>query len=431
MRTLRLIVICLLLPIVIAAGVWLAKEVGDAYEKTREASLPRTTEFPAGVYPDQVCLTWSDDPRTTQTIQWRTAPTVAEGVVQYRRKGEGQEEREGIEKWGNHAEVKAESLVLVDPRITNDPVNNRFTAVLTDLMPDTAYEYRVGSVRDNVWTEWSQFTTAPEGAASFSFVYLGDAQQGFDAWGRLLHRVRQTCPEAAFCIIAGDLVNRGNDRDDWNSFFNAAAGFFDRIPLVPAIGNHECPGETEPRLYLQLFALPQGRPDAIPPERAYSLHYGNALFVILDSNLAPEDQRPWLEEQLARSQATWKFAVYHHPAYSSKASRDNPTVREYWCDLFDRYHVDMVFQGHDHAYLRTYPVKGNRVVSSPAEGTIFVVAVSGAKFYEQENRDYTAVGMVNTPTYQIINIETQGVDRLTYRAYDMSGNLRDEVVIEK
>lgn len=382
----------------------------------------RTTQTPSSARPDQVCLTWSNDPKTSQTIQWRTATSVLENEVQFRLKDAPEDKASA---------VKAESIVLEDALITNDPSSRRFTASLTGLTPGTTYAYRAGNPEADLWTEWAEFTTAPDGTPAFSFVYMGDPQVGFPEWGRLLRQSLERHPEIAFYVLAGDLVNRGNERNDWDAFFHASAGVLDRRPVVPTIGNHEYSRETDPRLYRQMFALPLSGPDTVPAEHAYSFEYGNAQFVVLDSNQSAEAQRPWLEEQLAETKATWKFAVYHHPAYSSAPNRDNDDVRTYWGDLFDRYHVDLALQGHDHAYLRTYPVKGEEVVDSPAEGTIYAVSVSGTKFYEQAESEYTAVGFTDIQTYQLIQIETEGVNKLTYRAYDIDGKVRDEVVITK
>ena len=134
------------------------------------------------------------------------------------------------------------------------------------------------------------------------------------------------------------------------------------------------------------------------------------------------DVSGWLEEQLANTDATWKFVAYHHPAYSSAPGRNNSEIRRWWGDLFDKYHVDLALQGHDHAYLRTYPMKGEQRVDSAAEGTIYLVSVSGLKLYNQGDFDYTEFGMTNTPTYQILDIQISG-DRLVYRAYDIDGNV--------
>jgi 3',5'-cyclic AMP phosphodiesterase CpdA len=229
--------------------------------------------------------------------------------------------------------------------------------------------------------------------------------------------------------MAGDLVNRGADRDDWDSLFHNAARIYDRRTLVPVIGNHECQGGG-PRLYLKFFDLPRNGPAGIEPERAYAFEYSNAKFIILDSNLDPATQTEWLEQQLAKTRATWKFVSYHHPVYSSAPRRDNTELRQRWGTLFDRYHVDLALQGHDHAYLRTYPMKNGKRVASPKEGTIYIVSVSGTKMYDQDQRDYTEFGMTNVATYQVLDIQVDG-NRLIYRAYDIKGKLRDEFVIEK
>jgi hypothetical protein len=238
-------------------------------------------------------------------------------------------------------------------------------------------------------------------------------------------------PEAAFYVIAGDLVNRGNYREEWDAFFAAAEGLFDRRPVVPTNGNHEYSRGINPQLYLDHFSLPLNGPEKLPKEHTYSFQYSNTFFLVMDSNLPAVQQREWLQGQLANSDATWKFAVHHHPVYSSSPRRDNPLIRLHWASLYDEYHVDMALQGHDHAYLRTPPMRAGKPVDSHSEGTYYVVSNSGSKHYEQDPRDYTAVGFTKTPTYQIVEIETGEVDKMTYRAFDNEGVMRDEVIIEK
>ncbi len=400
-------------------------QVSEDWESTAAVTEAfHLTRFPSSNEPDQIVLTWSADPATTQTIQWRTGPDSPKGVVAFQKKSEF-----------GHFFPKTPTLVTANTQkletngIVNDPLCHRHSVTLNELEPDTTYVYSVGDGSDEHWSAMAEFTTAPAGTVPFSFVYMGDAQNGLDRWGSLVHNAFQSHPDAAFYIMAGDLVNRGNERWDWDDFFYNARGIFDRRPVVPAIGNHECQ-DGRPWLYLALFTLPHNGPSSIEPERAYSLRYSNALFLILDSNLDPEDQAEWLEQQLADTDATWKFVVYHHPAYSSKPNRDNVELRQTWVPLFDRYHVDMVLQGHDHAYLRTHPMKDNEVVDSPQEGTLYVVSVSGVKMYDQADRDYTAIGITNTSMYQVLDIQIAG-DRLLYRAYDIDGNLRDEITIEK
>lgn len=395
--------------------------------RRREAQLVnifRTTLYPAEKKPDHIVLTWSGDPKTTQAIQWRTSTDVAQGFVQYMKKSEFNRFRSGEPN-----RTKAETKPLTNPTLVNDTTVHRHTAVLSGLEPGTTYVYSVGDGSEEGWTELAEFTTAPAAATPFSFIYMGDAQNGLDRWGTLVRNAYRARPDAAFYIMAGDLVNRGAERDDWDSLFQNAAGIFDRRQLVPCLGNHEYQN-NDPSLYLEQFALPVNGPAAIGPERAYAFEYSNALFVVLDSNQLPETQTEWLEQQLANSKAVWKFAVYHHPAYSSSERRDNPELRKQWGAIFDKYHLDMALQGHDHAYLRTYPMKNEQRAASPAEGTVYVISVSGTKFYEQGDLEYIEHGMTNVATYQVLDIQING-NRLVYRAYDVDGNKRDELIIEK
>jgi hypothetical protein len=91
----------------------------------------------------------------------------------------------------------------------------------------------------------------------------------------------------------------------------------------------------------------------------------------------------------------------------------------------------MALQGHDHGYLRTKPMRAGQEVASPAEGTVYVVSVSGTKLYDVEQHEYAAKSIEHLSTYQVIDIQTKDENKLTYRAYDMDGTLQDELVIVK
>lgn len=406
------------------SGCTIVRTLYSSRDDAKLVNFFKWTDYPAIPGPDQVVLTWGDDPQTTQTIQWRTARTVNRGQVAYQEKA-----RFNRFNPAPLATIDAETKPLDTPNIMNDPFSNRHTATLAGLKPGTTYVYSVGDGSEEGWSELAEFTTAPDKVKPFSFIYMGDAQNGLDRWGTLARNSFRDRPDAAFYIMAGDLVNRGNDRDDWDSFFYNAESIFNQRQLVPAIGNHENQG-GHPTLYLENFTLPTNGPDTIEAERAYAFEYSNAQFIILDSNLAPADQTEWLDKTLAASKATWRFAVYHHPAYSSAPRRDNTEIRKHWLPLFDKYHVDLALQGHDHAYLRTYPMKGGKRVDSPKDGTVYIVSVSGTKMYDQDPREYTEFGMTNVATYQVLDIQISG-DRLVYRSYDIDGAKRDEIIIEK
>ena len=403
-------------------GTVMLRGVQERSSQTRLAHVFRVTPFPATPTPDQIALTWSENPQTTQTVQWRTSTAVSETAVRFRCAQGG-----STAQW---QQIRANAVPLRDEFLINDQVCHRYSAVMRGLRPGMTYIYSVGNPETNEWSIERQFTTAPAGPEAFSFIYMGDVQNGIDAWETMVEGVYRDYPQAAFYVLAGDLVNRGTQRDDWDQFFHSARNVFSERPVVPVLGNHEHQGGHGPWMYLRNFTLPENGPMEADRERAYSLRYGNALFLILDSNQPVDTQAAWIEEQLANTDAVWKFVSYHHPAYSSGPTRDNPDIRETWGALFDRYHVDMALQGHDHAYLRTWPMRGGQRVDSAAEGTYYIVSSAGSKFYGQGEFDYTAVGFTNTSMFQVLDIRIQG-HRLHYRAYDAAGVLRDEIVIEK
>jgi 3',5'-cyclic AMP phosphodiesterase CpdA len=201
------------------------------------------------------------------------------------------------------------------------------------------------------------------------------------------------------------------------------------------VGNHEYL-DMGPRLYRAFFDLPRNGPQGIDTDLVYQFECGNACMVVLDSTLAVCDQAAarrqanWLDATLTHSKASWKFVMFHHPVYPSHPWRDSPAMREHWVPVIDKHHVDLVLQGHDHAYQRTYPLRGHRRVDTPGDGTIYVIAVSGDKFVEQAARDYVEVGRSGISTYQTIEIDSPS-NRLTYRARTEDGTIVDELQIEK
>ena len=390
--------------------------------RAREAQLVqafRQTPFPSSRKPDQLLLTWSESPRTTQTIQWRTGPSVESGTVRYKAKNTAP-----TAKW---REIKATRQTLEDRFLINNPRVHHFTATLPNLQPATTYLYSVGGALDDSRTEPAEFTTAPARSAPFTFVFLSDTHNS-PVCGKLLAHALERFPETAFCTITGDLVGTGQYREDWDQLFDATRLFANQRPLVPVVGNHDTIDGLGADLYLSLFGLPMNGAKRLQPERSYSLQFGNALFLVLDVTASVEDQTTWLEAQLARTKATWKFALFHFPPYSPGDS--NPDIVRAWCPLFDKYHVDFVLSGHVHHSLRTHPLNQGRVVSSPDKGTIYMLTIAlPNRALTQPQPDYVAfLDRSGLPVYQVFTIDGH---RLVTRSCDLEGRIRDELVIEK
>jgi len=176
-----------------------------------------------------------------------------------------------------------------------------------------------------------------------------------------------------------------------------------------------------------MFDLPKNGPAPLEPERAYSFRFGNALFIILDSCSEIPDQTAWLERQLSSADAVWKFAMFHFPPYAP--TDDYPEIRREWGRLFDQYHVDFVLSGHVHHYLRTKPMHGGAAAASPADGTIYIVSVAvRGDDYDEFIPDCVEKLIGGTALYHTFDIDGS---RLTFRAYDAAGALRDELIIRK
>ncbi len=388
--------------------------------RARDAHLVggfRKTPWPSSPTPDQIALTWSGDPCTTQAVQWRTSTDVETGAVRYAEKGSKEK----------HREVASTCERIENRLLANDRYCNHHTALLTGLKPDTEYVYFVGNPASNVWSDEAAFTTAPAEPKPFTFVMFGDTHCNPD-WGAMLDGAFAQHPETAFYTIAGDLVNTGQYRDDWDAFFAYSSSVFKYRPVMPSLGNHDTLDGLGAGLYRSNFALPTTGPAKLPPEQAYSFEYSNALFVMPECTSSAEDQLAWMERVLADSDATWKFVMYHFPPYSQEYD-EYPGIRFGWGKLFDKYHVDFALEGHVHYYMRSHPIYDDKVVASPAEGTIHLISIA-IPVREQEfpPADYAIKQYCGGAMYQTFQIDG---NRLTFESHLSDGTLFDELVIEK
>jgi hypothetical protein len=114
----------------------------------------------------------------------------------------------------------------------------------------------------------------------------------------------------------------------------------------------------------------------------------------------------------------------HYPVFSTKPDRDNPELRAAIKPIFDKHHVDIVLQGHDHAYGRgsVENVTSGATVKDHSSGTVYVVSVSGPKMYEVGEKVWMDRRAANTQLFQIINIKN---NVLSYAAYTALGDLYD------
>lgn len=383
----------------------------------------RLTDYPSSAEPDQIVLSITEDPATSMAVQWRTDTTVGTAAVALWAAGDFDRPQRPDPMIVDGVTVEA-----LSDRTVNEPRVHRHSAVLTGLQPATEYVYAVGS-GNGAWSPVARFTTAPMGDAALSFLYFGDVQEGFERFESVFAEALRRRPDPAFIIFAGDLVSRGTDADEWDEFFEIASPVLREVPIVPAVGNHELRPARSADFYRALFTLPTNGPEGVEAERAYHFSFGGTNVVVLDSNLPADSQTAWLAETLGAMDDDFTFVVSHHAAYTSRPGRYYSNLSEHWAPLIEESDVvSMVFQGHDHAYLRTLPMRGGQP-SEDGTGPYYVISSAGDKFYDQnEDHAYIDVGVVDTQMFQVIDV-MRSEDRVVYRAYDVFGDERDRVII--
>src|SRR5262249_50863491 len=154
----------------------------------------------------------------------------------------------------------------------------------------------------------------------FRFVAYGDARfhdaKDTDAANpavriALVRAVANVNP--AFICSSGDLVFNGSDQKDWKVWDSETSAWQEKkIPVLPAIGNHELRGidKFALRNYFQRFP-------ELNNSRYYSARAANVLIFVLDSALdeTKGPQGEWLKSELDSipPDIDFVFIVLHHP----------------------------------------------------------------------------------------------------------------------
>lgn len=76
----------------------------------------------------------------------------------------------------------------------------------------------------------------------------------------------------------------------------------------------------------------------------------------------------------ANTDAKWKILVNHIPAYAyigNRASdKEMGMMEQIICSICDEFEIDIMFSGHQHAFSRSYPIKGHNVLKDEVSTTV-------------------------------------------------------------
>ena len=427
-------------PLAVLSVLCVSVEAHDHPSHEKPAAVNEAILYRPTAMPDRLMLTWHADPARSQAVSWRTDDTVKHAFAEIA-------PATGGPGFTTTAVVVAAKTAL---HLSDIGPIHFHTVRFEELKPDTLYVYRVGDGTN--FSAWCHFRTASSEPRPFTFVYFGDAQNDIKShWSRVFREAFSDAPRALFMLHAGDLVNRGGRESEWAEWSDAGGWVNATIPTLAVAGNHEYdldrtkPLPTDPvelkkvprgfvRSWRHRFEFPDNGPAELADhlrETVYYIDVQGMRIISLNSMEKPDLQARWLEPVLRDNPNRWTVISHHHPVYSAAAGRDNAEIRQTWQPIYDKYRVDLVLQGHDHAYLRTElrsseNIPAGATARSPA-GTMYVVSVSGPKMY----KNGVAPGVRrahNTQLYQVITVDG---DELRYQAKTATGELYDAFTLKK
>ena len=207
---------------------------------------------------------------------------------------------------------------------------------------------------------------------SFEFIAIADVQAGsmenFLRAAQTLREAQRTVPDAAFVVNLGDFVN-DNTNEEWDAYFEAFAFSHQTQTCVPVAGNHDgnITNKFNTNCFKNMFCLDQSANRSVEGVY-YSFDYGSAHFTVLNTNdMYPmsQAQKNWLINDVTNSHADWHILLMHRSLYSAGKNINKPDTivqRNLLLPIIDALGIDLVLSGHDHMYLRTAPVRGEKRV---------------------------------------------------------------------
>src|SRR5215213_9442271 len=154
-----------------------------------------------------------------------------------------------------------------------------------------------------------------------------------------------------------------------------------------------------------------------------------------------------LEKTSQNKNIDWIFVMFHKPIYSSISKQlEEYIIRDKYQNIFDKYNVDLVLQGHNHIYTRTFPLSlnpsniaqpivdkignNNNTTFTNPNGTIFlVVGTGGEEIHRIVEEPYYVANQYNKG-FGFVDLKIDG-KRLNGVFYDINLNCKMEITEKK
>jgi hypothetical protein len=255
---------------------------------------------------------------------------------------------------------------------------------------------------------------APAGGTTLSFLVYGDTRSDPKTHRALVQRML-TEPGISFVCHTGDLVGDGSKASEWTTWLGIVAPMAARVPLYPALGNHDLPRD----MALQAFARLPGLPRRLPGRGYYyGVDCGPVVVAVLDSESLRKgdpEQLAWLRGYLSQSRAPLRVITLHRPLWSPGPNGSEAGIRKQLIPIAKALGVRLIFTAHDHMYYRTV-----------REGLVQVItAGGGAPLYEVKDRSVIQQGDVLKVAHHYVRVDV-GPAEATVRAIDLDGSLIDQ-----
>ena len=376
-------------------------------EETTEAPETETTTTPVAdpevigdTTPFRISVTVNGDTKTSRGFTWYTktnTPSVLQiGIPGLPTGGE------------SPAPVPYDGINITYDEVFEWEGNFVHKAIATDLTHSDDYDFRVGNGTE--FSEWGSFSV-DDGDDKVDFITFADVQAGneenFNRAARVVAQAFKTMPSAEFMTCLGDFTDDSTN-EEWDWYDSSMRDINMNTTLAPVSGNHD--GLGVENWFNNMFNLDTSESVQTKDGVNYSFDYGNIHFAVLNTNDVLSISIPqltWLENDMKSTDKDWKIILMHKSPYSLGKDAKWPDalyLQKSLTRVVDECDVDLVLSGHDHQYLRTKPLKANKVND---DGAIYILSgTAGAKRYEV--RPFLANHFLKTDFIDALTIQRSG-----------------------